>query len=127
MAGEDTRRAAMNRAERGGLLAAALVAGPVLIGLAYAVLGAADLTGVGASGRASFARILSVLSQQSVWRGTAWTLWVALSSTVIATVGAIVLAVSFRSTASLDRVARTLAIVPLPIPHVVAGVMGVLI
>ncbi len=117
----------MNRAERGGLLAAALVAGPVLIGLAYAVLGAADLTGVGASGRASFARILSVLSQQSVWRGTAWTLWVALSSTVIATVGAIVLAVSFRSTASLDRVARTLAIVPLPIPHVVAGVMGVLI
>jgi putative spermidine/putrescine transport system permease protein len=117
----------MTRAERGGLLAATLVAGPVLVGLVYAVLGAADLTGVGASGRVSLDRTISVLSQESVWRGTAWTLWVALSSTLIATGGAIVLAVSFRSTASLDRVARTLAIVPLPIPHVVAGVMGVLI
>jgi putative spermidine/putrescine transport system permease protein len=117
----------MIRAGRGGLLAAALVAGPVLVGLTYAVLGAADLTGAGAGGHASIRRTLDVLSQEAVWRGTAWTLWVALSSTLISTLGAIVLAVSFRSTASLDRVARTLAILPLPIPHVVAGVMGVLI
>jgi putative spermidine/putrescine transport system permease protein len=117
----------MTRAERGGLLAAALVAGPVLVGLTYAALGAADLTGAGASGQASIQRTLSVLSQEAVWRGTAWTLWIALSSTAIAMVGAIVLAVSFRSAGSLDRAARALAIVPLPIPHVVAGVMGVLI
>jgi putative spermidine/putrescine transport system permease protein len=117
----------VRRAERAGLLAAALVAAPVLVGLTYAALGAADLTGAGASGHASIQRTLSVLSQATVWRGTVWTLWVALSSTLVATLGAVVLAVSFRSAGSLDRFARSLAIVPLPIPHVVAGVMGVLI
>ncbi|CAN5757679.1 ABC transporter permease subunit [soil metagenome] len=108
-------------------MAALIVAAPVLVGLGYVALGTVDLVGAGASGEASLQRITAVLSSESVWRGTAWSIWIAATSTVISAAGAVVLAITFRSSSSLDRVARAIAILPLPVPHVVAGVMGVLI
>jgi putative spermidine/putrescine transport system permease protein len=117
----------VSRSELAGWTAAFVVAAPVLIGLGYSVLGSIGLAGAGASGEADLQRLLSVLARESVWRGTAWSIWIAASSTLISAAGAIILAIFFRSSATLDRVARGVAILPLPVPHVVAGVMGVLI
>jgi putative spermidine/putrescine transport system permease protein len=117
----------MTGSRRWGVLAALLVALPVLVGVGYSALGAMDLTGPGATGVASAGRIARVLGDGGVWRGTAWTIWVAAVSTLVSTGIAMLLAVTFRADRPGDRVGRALAILPLPVPHVVAGVMGVLI
>jgi len=110
-----------------GLLASALLAGPVMVGLAYSVLGALGLVGPGASGQVGPDRLVRVLSEGVVWRGAVWSLWVAAASTGLATIGAVAVAVVFRDGAVSHRVGRSLALLPLPIPHVVAGVTGILI
>jgi putative spermidine/putrescine transport system permease protein len=117
----------MKTGVRWGLVAALLVAGPVLVGVAYSTLGTLDLAGPGASGNPTLERWVRIVGDRRVWRGTAWTIWVAGASTLLSAAGAVLLAVTFRSRSPVDRVARTLAILPLPIPHVVAGVTGVLI
>lgn len=116
------------RGESGiGLAAALLVSAPVLVGLGYALLGALGIAGPGAGGGPSLDRIAGVMGSAQVWEGVAWSVWVAASSTALAASLAALLAVAFRSSASLDRLARGLAVLPLPVPHVVAGVLGVLI
>jgi putative spermidine/putrescine transport system permease protein len=112
---------------RWGVLAALVVAAPVLIGVVLSVMGALDLVGPGTSGRATWERVARVAGDRVTWRGTVWSLWVAAASTGLATAGAMLIAVAFRGDSRADRLGRTLAIVPLPIPHVVAGVMGVMI
>jgi putative spermidine/putrescine transport system permease protein len=113
------------RAPRGGSLPF-LLAAPVVVGLVYAGLASLGLAGTGARGWTGvhWARILG---DGAVWRGFGWTLWVAGASTAIATGIAVLLAVAFRGGGRRDRFARLLALAPLPIPHLVAGVSGVLI
>ena len=117
-------------AERGdgpptaGLLLAALVASPVLIGLAYAAAASADLVSsdmVSARG----VRVGRVLSDPATWSGLGWSVLVAAMATTLATLAAVSIAVIFRGTHPVDRVGRALAGLPLPLPHLVAAALGV--
>jgi putative spermidine/putrescine transport system permease protein len=110
-----------------GLLAALLVASPVLVGVGYSLLGALDVVGVGTAGALGLDRVRRVLAEPVVWRATAWSAWVAGAATLLATLAAMLLALVFRADRRLDRAARALAVLPLPIPHVVAAVVGLLI
>lgn len=107
------------------LLAATLVALPVLIGIGYSVAGALGLVGPGRG--EGPARIARVLSDRPVWTGLAWSLWTALAATVLAFAGAAALAFAFRGRTRIDGIARFLAIAPLPVPHLAAAVLGVVI
>jgi ABC-type Fe3+ transport system permease subunit len=108
------------------LLAAALVAAPVLAGVAYSALGALGVAGVGAAGFTT-ARVARVLHDPRTWASLGWTLGTALAATVLAAALAVLVAVAFRADRRLDRLARALAVVPLPIPQVVAASSAVLI
>lgn len=109
-----------------GLAAALLVAAPVLVGVVYTLVAALGGAGAGATGW-SLERPLRVLSEPSVLAGVGWSLWIAGASTLVATLIAVALGLLFRGSGRLDRGARLLALLPLPIPHVVAAVGGVLI
>lgn len=115
------------RAGSGGLAAALVVSAPVLVGVAYAVLAATDFVGPGGADAAGAARVERVLTERAVWEGVVWSVWVAGAATAIATVLAMLLAAAFRSNRGVDRAARALALIPLPIPHVVAGLIALLI
>ncbi len=107
-------------------VAALLAALPALLGVAYAAAAAAGLAGPGASGF-SLDRIAHVLGEAEVWRGSLWTLGTAAAATLLATAGAVVLAVTFRGTGPGDRAARALAVLPLAVPHLVAAAVFVLL
>ena len=108
------------------LLGAALVATPVLLGVAYAVAGAVGVSGVGANGF-SLSRMLHVLADHTVWRSVAWSIWVAAAATVLSVTAAAAAAIMFSGQGIVDRAARALAIAPLAVPYVVAGALGLLI
>ncbi len=108
------------------LVAALLVATPVLVGIAYSAAVAVGLAGVGAAGFTT-ALLGGVLGDPRTWASVAWTLRTALLATALATAAATVVATTFRGTRAVDRVARALAVVPLPIPQVVAASSAVLI
>jgi ABC-type spermidine/putrescine transport system permease subunit I len=108
------------------LAAALVVAAPVALGVAYSTAGALGLAGAGAPGLTT-ERVARVLGERTVWAGVAWTAWVAAAATALAVAGAVLVAVAFRGAGRADRVARALAVVPLPIPHIVAAATGVLI
>ncbi|MBA3890834.1 MAG: ABC transporter permease subunit [Gemmatimonadaceae bacterium] len=114
----------MRASRNAGLALAALIALPVVIGAAYATFAAVGLVGAGARGATS-AALGDVLTDVAMWRGLGWSLWIAAASTVGATAIAVSVAVTFRGARTSDRVGRALAIVPLPVPHVVAGLLGV--
>lgn len=114
------------RARDWGLVAATLVAAPVLAGVAYSLAASLGLAGPGAAGL-SAARPLRLLADHALWSGLFFSLWVAGASTSLATAAAVLTASLFRGSGRGDRVARALAVLPLPIPHVVAGVLGVLV
>lgn len=108
------------------LIAAVLVATPVLLGIAYATAGALGITGIAATGF-SVTRIFRVLAEHAVWRSIAWTIWVAGAATVLSVGAASCVAVLFSGRTVTDRVARALAVAPLAVPYVVAGALGLLI
>lgn len=108
------------------MVAAALVAAPALIGLGYAAAGALDLIGPGARG-GDGVRLLRVLGEPAVWRGVLWSGWVAAAATALATVAAIGVATLFPPGGPRSRLARALAVLPLPVPHVVAAFTAVLV
>jgi putative spermidine/putrescine transport system permease protein len=108
-----------------GLLAAAAVASPVAVGIAHAL--AAALGWVDTWGPTSGEAVPRVLREGAVWRGTLWTVWVAAASTLLATAAAIGVAVAFRGHDRFARAARTASVVPLPVPHLVAALLGVLV
>lgn len=114
-------------AHRLGVIAASAVAAPVVVGIVYSLFAALDVIGPAGGGRPSLERIARVLSERSVWEGTAWSVWVAAASTALSVVLAIVLALAFRGRRVVDRTARAVALLPLPIPHLVAAVLAVLI
>lgn len=117
----------MRRGHTGGLVAALVVAAPVLIGIGYSLLAALEPGAPAGSAAPSLERLTRVLSDGATWRALAWSVWVAAAATAISAAAAILLAVVFRRAHPLDRLARLVAVSPLPIPHVVAGVLGVLI
>ena len=114
----------MSRASRRGLLAALIVSFPVSVGIGYSALASAGLAGPGAGGPARLSR---VLGEPAVWAGVLWSLWIAAASTTIAAAGAVLVASLFHDRSSGDRAARLLAVLPLPIPHIVAAVVGLLL
>lgn len=121
----------MNRSDGGpprgfGLIAGTLLAAPVLLGLLYALAASLGLAGAGARGL-SGASWVGVLGNGATWAGLGWSLWIGAASTAISTGIAVLLAVVFRGSSRLDGAARALALLPLPIPHLVAGVGAVLV
>lgn len=110
-----------------GIAAALVLAAPVVVGMVYATAAALGLAGAGATGQASLGRAGTVLTDPVVWSGTLWILWVAAASTVLSSAVAIGIAVTFRGTGRLDALGRALAILPLPVPHLVAAVGGLLV
>src|SRR5690606_33520585 len=68
-----------------------------------------------------FSRAQAVLADRSTWRGLAWSLYVASVSTALATLGAAAVAMLFTRRTRGDRVARSIATLPLPVPHLVAA------
>ncbi len=103
------------------LLLAALVALPVLFGVAYAALAVLGLTGAGATGELDWTRATALLTDRTTWRGVSWSLYVATVSTAIATAAAAGVALLFPRRTRTDRIARSLATLPLPVPHLVAA------
>lgn len=111
------------KAESRGLAAATLVAAPVMLGVGYSLAAVLGWVGPGeAAGRVS-----RVLVESVVWRGTLWTVWVAAASTLLATGAAIAVASAMRGRSHTERIARTAAVIPLPIPHLVAALLGLLV
>jgi putative spermidine/putrescine transport system permease protein len=98
---------------------------PALVGIAYSAAASVGLAGAGARGFTA-ARVAAVLGDAETWAGLAWTLWVAGASTALATAAAVGVAVAFRGSRPADRLARSLAALPLPVPHVVAAAAAVL-
>jgi len=108
----------------------AIVAAPVAVGVAYAIGASLGAWGVGAqAGEAGLGlgRIFRVVREPTVVDGTLWTLRVALLSTALSTALAVGLALAFRGGDRADRIGRTLALLPLPVPHLVAAVAALLI
>jgi putative spermidine/putrescine transport system permease protein len=68
-----------------------------------------------------------VLASGAVWRGVWWTTLAALLATGLAAAAAVAVAVAFRGVRPTDRLARAHAVVPLPVPHLVAASCGVLL
>jgi putative spermidine/putrescine transport system permease protein len=116
----------MTAADRRGLWVALAVAAPVLVGVAYALAAALGVAGAGA-GSEGAGRIARVLAEREVWRSVGWTVWVAAASTALATAAAVGAAVAFRGSGAADRVARAAGVVPLPVPHLAAAVLGLLV
>lgn len=106
-------------------LAAFLVAAPVLVGVAYSLFASVGLRG--GSGGFSAEPWTAAFADHRLVIGLAWSLWVAAIATAIASLAAILVATLFRSGTRSSGVARFLAVVPLPLPHVAAGVLGVLV
>ncbi len=103
------------------VLLAMLVATPVLFGVAYSALAVLGIAGAGASAVADSDRLFSVLTDRTTWRATGWSLYVAFSSTAIAATAAGAVALLFPTHKRSDRFARSLATLPLPVPHLVAA------
>jgi putative spermidine/putrescine transport system permease protein len=103
------------------LLLAGLVALPVLFGVAYAVLAVLGVTGAGATGEMDLRRLAALLTDRTTWRSVSWSLHVALISTALATLAAAAVALIFPQSSRADRIARSLATLPLPVPHLVAA------
>ena len=119
MTGRSVRTAA-------GLAAAALLAAPVAAGLVYALLALSGAAGLPAS-EPGAARVARVLREAAVWRGLLWSLGTAAAGTALAALLAVAVATTFRGDGRVSRLARALALVPLPVPHLVAGVTALLI
>lgn len=107
-----------------GLGAGLVLAAPVLVGIGYAAAASFGVVGAGATA-AGVERITRVLAERATWRGLGLTLWVAVLATALAMAGAVLVAVLFRGAGWFDRIARGLAVLPLPVPHLVAGALGV--
>ena len=109
------------------MLLAALVAAPVLLGMGYALLASLGLVGAGAEGVPSGQRLAAVLGARSTWRSLAWTLYVSASATTLATAGAVGVAIGLPSRGRIGRLTRALAVLPLPVPHLVAAATALLL
>ncbi|MEP6509196.1 MAG: ABC transporter permease subunit [Gemmatimonadales bacterium] len=108
------------------LLPVTLVALPPLLGLGYALSASLGLIDVG-SGGPTLQYLREVAASHTTWVAVGWTLWIATASTVLATLAAVILASTFRAESKTDRIGRLVAVLPLPVPHVVAALSSLLI
>jgi putative spermidine/putrescine transport system permease protein len=100
------------------LLAAGAVLGvPILAGIGYLVAGA-----LGAVGNAAPGGLSRVLHDPAVLRSAAFSLWIAFAGTLLALIGALVVALVLRHASFVGRIGRSVALLPLPVPTVAAGV-----
>lgn len=111
---------------RGGGWAAALVATPVAVGVAYSLAAATGLAGYGAGGF-TLDRLARVLGEAAVWESVFWTVRTAALATLLAAAAAVAVAVGFRGSSAVDRTARALSVLPLPVPHLIAATTAVLV
>lgn len=109
------------------LALAAAVAAPVAVGVGYAFGAAGGAWGVGTGGSFSVGRLVRVLTEPTVLDGSLWTLRMALVSTALSTGIAVALALGLRGSDRTSRLGRALALLPLPVPHLVAAVAALLI
>jgi putative spermidine/putrescine transport system permease protein len=112
----------MNRRDVPGLLAAIVVASPVLVGAMYSTLAAIGLAGVGAQGF-TLDRVVDSMRSVDVWRGVAWTVATAGTATLLAVSVAFLLAIRLRA----SRVGQTAAMLPMAVPHVAAALAALLL
>ncbi len=108
------------------LFPVALVALPPLIGIGYALWASLGFIGVANNGP-TLQYLRDVTASHTTRVAVGWTLWIATVSTVLATLAAVLLAVSFRTERKTDRIGRMVALLPLPVPHVVAALSSLLI
>jgi len=99
------------------LMAGALLGVPIVVGVGYLVAGTLGIVGNAAPGG-----LQRALTDGAVLRSAALSLWVASAGTVIALLGALVVALCFGDEARDSRVARRIAALPLPVPTVAAAV-----
>lgn len=118
----------MSRRSAVGLAAAGLVAAPVLLGIAYSAFATFGLAGAGAAGRGAPAtHAAGVLRDPNVWAAVWWSVRSAAVATALAALAAVAVALLFRGRGRGDRAAHLLAVLPLPIPHLVAAAAAVLL
>ena len=103
--------------------ASLLVALPVVVGIIYSGAAAAGIVGAGGRG-ATGVNVARALGDRTTWEGLAWSLVVAAAATFLATAGAVAVAVLFRGSRWGDRMARAFAAAALPVPHLVAALLG---
>lgn len=114
------------RAGRAGLWGPALIAGPVAVGVAYAAAAATGLAGFGPRSF-SLSRIGRVLGEAAVWDGFLWSVRTAAVATALASAASVLVAITFRRAGWSDRAARSLAVLPLPLPHLAAAAGALLV
>lgn len=105
------------------LLAAGLLLGvPIAVGTGYLAAGALGL--VGNADRGALGR---VLRDGAVWRSALLSLWIAGTGTIVALGGAVLITVLLGGNSRVERVTRTIAALPLPVPNVAAAVAVLLL
>jgi putative spermidine/putrescine transport system permease protein len=107
------------------LVAATVVALPVLVGAGYAVAASVGLAGP-ASGQLSLAHVRRVVADGEVWRGAAWSIYAASASTALAAIAAIAIAATYRGSRVSAQVARAASLASFPMPYVVAASITIL-
>jgi putative spermidine/putrescine transport system permease protein len=111
-----------------GVTALVLVGAPAVVGIAWSAAAAVGWVGVGIGATTEgAARVVRVLSEPGVWRGTLWSLRVAALSTGLALIAALATAGLFRGSDRSSRLVRASAALPLPLPHIVAALAALLL
>lgn len=104
------------------LMAALLLGAPIATGIGYLVVGAMGVADAGAAG--SLAR---VMGDAGVRRSAALSLWIAGAGTLLALCSALAIALLLDGNARVERLARAMAVLPLPVPTVAATVAVLLL
>ena len=105
------------------LLAAVLLLGvPIAVGVGYVVIGA-----IGGRGNADGSAFGRVLRDGAVWRSALLSLWIAGAGTALALGGALFIAMGLGGVSKIERFARTVVSLPLPVPNVAAAVAVLLL
>jgi putative spermidine/putrescine transport system permease protein len=104
------------------LLAGLLLGVPLLAGIGYLVLGASGVVGGSAP-----ARFGVVFSDPQVWASVGLSLWIAVAGTLLSLIGALAVVVLFAGRTPLDRLTRSVALLPLPVPTLAAAVAMLLL
>ena len=105
------------------LFLAAVPAVPALAGVAWSLWAAGD----GLEGAFAMRTVGVRLADPLLWQSAAWSLAIAVTATALAAITAIAIAMTYAGSASRDRVARTLASLPLPVPPLVVALGAVLL
>jgi putative spermidine/putrescine transport system permease protein len=105
------------------LIAAGLLLGvPIVVGVGYLIAGA--VSGAGHSDESTLAR---VVRDGAVWRSALLSLWIAGAGTLLALIGAVLVALLMGGDSPVERAARTIVALPLPVPNVAAAVAVLLL